>query len=117
MKFAKLMMAAAVAAGMLFVVTGCGKGETPTQSFQNMIKALQSGDLQTANKYSVMQMQALPPKTSGIMTDSFTVIKEEINGDIAVITTTCASAKGAKWGEEKLELKKIDGIWKFSGKL
>ena len=42
MKFAKLMMAAAVAAGTMFVVTGCGK--SPEQEFQLGLAYSQGSD-------------------------------------------------------------------------
>ncbi|MBO4633322.1 MAG: hypothetical protein J5858_15505 [Lentisphaeria bacterium] len=110
MKFAKLMMAAVAAAGTLFVLTGCG--ESPSQALQKMVQGFQNGDVQTVNKYSVRQYTSLPPMEKG----SITVVKEEINGDTAVVyavRTVQTSDGKQKQDKVKFIMKKINGVWKF----
>ena len=110
MKFAKLMMAAVVAAGTLFVLTGCG--ESPSQALQKMVQAGNNGDLETFNKYSMRKVSSLGKGTSVAVT----VNKEEINGDSAVLDVTAelTNKKSGKKASQKctIKMKKVDGIWK-----
>ena len=110
MKFAKLMMAAVVAAGTLFVLTGCG--ESPSQALQKLVQAGNKGDLETFNKYSMRKVSSLGQGT----TVAVTVDKEEINGDTAVLEVTAelTDKKSGKKASDKckIQMKKVDGIWK-----
>ena len=114
MKFAKLMMAAVVAVGTMFMVTGCG--ESPTQSIQNMVRAGNNGDLKTFNRYTMHEVSDQGLWLYKEATVAITVDKEEINGDTAVLDATI-ELTDKKSGKKvptkgKILMKKVDGIWK-----
>ena len=105
MKFAKIMMAAVVAVGTMFMITGCGREETPTQALKNLDQALKKGDMDTANKYFITPMENAPSKDSGMVTRSITYVKEEVNGDTAIVHII-------EHNKIEVEMKKINGVWK-----
>ena len=110
MKFVKLLMAAVVAAGTLFVLTGCG--ESPSQALQKMVQAGNNGDLETFNKYTMRKVSFLGSGT----TVAVTVDKEEIKGDTAVLEVTAelTEKKSGKKASQKckIQMKNVDGNWK-----
>ena len=126
MKFAKIMMAAAMAAGTMFMTTGCG--ESPSGAFNRLNRAIDNGDLNTVNKYSEMkftQQMLDEARHSRNFTNSsgekcrleYKAEKEEIDGDSAVVTFQLVKYINDKEVDKELirmKFRKTDGIWKVA---
>lgn len=101
----------------VFLFTACSSN-TPSAVAEKFTTALAKGKIEEAKKYSTEPTAKLLDMVSSmagnkmIQTDfKFTVVSEEINGDLATVTYT----KGGEENEEDtIDLVKIDGNWKVS---
>ena len=125
MKIAQIMLAAAAAAGVMFILSGCG--DSPATVAENWMKACRDGDLKKANECTtekihiankgVVEMvlkadkeqRATIEKNSNKSIEMLKKAKTEINGDEATITIP--GERGA------MKFKKIDGKWKIDSML
>ena len=110
----KLLIACMIIAGM-GIFTGCS--DSPRDVAVKWGKALASGDVNTANKYSTEKTKPLNGLIAGMMSDEKIKTnitssikkwengKEEIQGDSAVVFE-----KDPK-DESSITLKKVDGKW------
>lgn len=112
------------------VILGCKAGSTPKEAFNAWIKAMEKCDSQaikggitnesiTQIDKATGQIKALLPPEQAKDFDFFkeickdfkpteiTITDENINGEIAILTSKI------KGKEEKIKMKKEDGVWKI----